>query len=414
MPRALLPAEGSSALIAGDTTDWSIVVRASSTDWAAVGADVVRRVPAGRVIFADPPEPNLVAEFVRGWLLGGYTIRTTQQRRTLHVPHSPGAQDVLESAAATLLARDWVNTPSNVKNPAWMVRQARRIAARTGAQVDVLAGRRLVAGGFGGVLAVGAGSASPPRVVVLRRPGSGRRVTLIGKGITFDSGGLSIKPRESMMLMKTDMAGAAAALAAITLAPESLDLTLLLGFAENAVSGSSYRPGDVVRHVDGQTSEVLNTDAEGRLVLADLLGYARTVVRPDLVVDVATLTGAATLALSRHYGALYATDESLAQSLVAAGDSVGELLWRMPLVAEYEACLSSQIADRAHVPTDTTVGAGSITAALFLKAFAGDLRWAHLDIAGPARAPATAGVAVAGGTGFGAALLGRWLQGLAD
>ena len=169
------------------------------------------------------------------------------------------------------------------------------------------------------MLAVGAGSASPPRVVILRRPGSGPRVVLVGKGITFDSGGLSIKPRDAMMLMKTDMAGSAAVLSAMRLLPEGSDVTALLGFAENAVGASSYRPGDVITHVDGRTTEVRNTDAEGRLVLADLLAYARLNLQPDVMVDVATLTGAATMALSREMGAVLATSERLQRALIDAG-----------------------------------------------------------------------------------------------
>jgi len=301
-----------------------------------------------------------------------------------------------------------VNTPSNTKNPAWMVRQARRVAKAAGAQIEVLNVRRLRTEGFGGVLAVGAASASPPRVVVLRKPGRGPRVALIGKGITFDSGGLSLKPRESMVLMKTDMAGAAAVLSAVSLIPASMDVTVLLGLAENCLGADSYRPGDVITHVDGSTTEVRNTDAEGRLVLADLLAYARLRLQPDVMVDLATLTGAATVALSREMGALYSPSAPLGAALRAAGDEVGEQLWPMPLEQSYRTSLRSDIADQSQV-SDASVGAGSITAALYLQRFAGDVPWAHLDIAGPARSTASVGVRAFGGTGFGAALLGQWL-----
>jgi leucyl aminopeptidase len=234
-------------------------------------------------------------------------------------------------------------------------------------------------------------------------------VVLIGKGITFDSGGLSIKPREPMALMKTDMAGSAAVLSAMRLLPAGSDVTAIVGLAENAVGASSYRPGDVITHVDGRTTEVRNTDAEGRLVLADLLAYARLNLEPDVMIDVATLTGAATLALSREFGALFATSKRLEQSLIEAGTVAGERLWPLPLQQSYRYVLSSTLADQSHVPTAGEVGAGAITAALFLQPFAGDVPWAHLDIAGPARSTTTSGVRTIGGTGFGAALLGRWL-----
>ncbi|MCU0298650.1 MAG: leucyl aminopeptidase family protein [Candidatus Nanopelagicales bacterium] len=328
-------------------------------------------------------------------------------RTLLLPPDAPDLSETLGVAQAVLDARELGDTPSNTKNPAWMVAQARKVARLTGADIEVLGVRQLTAGGFGGVLAVGQGSASPPRVVVLRRPGTGPRVALIGKGITFDSGGLSLKPRDSMALMKTDMAGAAAVLSVLPVAPAEADLTVVLGLAENAFGGASYRPGDVITHVDGQTSEVRNTDAEGRLVLADLLSYART-FSPDVMVDLATLTGAATLALSREYAAVYANRARLSRSLVSAGRHSGDQVWPMPLWQGYRHALDSDIADRCHIPT-TNVGAGSITAALYLQAFVADVPWAHLDIAGPARSTVNAGVKHLGATGFGVALLCRWL-----
>lgn len=403
LPEALIPV-GTDLLLQADGPARWLVVAAPPKDWARFGADVVRKVPSGTLAFRTEPAAGDLAEFVRGWRLAGHNPRKPE-RRTLQVSRIP---QVLAQADATIAARELVNMPSNTKNPAWMVRQARRLARTVGAQVQVLDVPALRAGGFGGVLAVGAGSASPPRVVIARRPGRGPRIVLIGKGITFDSGGLSLKPREAMMLMKTDMAGAAAVLCALPLVPDGMDVTVLVGLAENAIGGGSYRPGDVITHVDGSTTEVRNTDAEGRLVLADLLAYTRAALRPDVVVDLATLTGAATVALSREYGALYATTDALRDGLVAAGTAVHEQLWPMPLEQAYAPALRSEIADRCHIPT-TEVGAGSITAALFLQQFAPDVPWAHLDIAGPARATASAGLRQIGGTGFGAALLGQWL-----
>jgi leucyl aminopeptidase len=405
LPKALVPRAGE-VLLQAEGQRW-LAVAPRPEDWARFGAEVVRKVPAGTTVgFRTPPAEEDLAAFVRGWRLAGYSPRPTSERRTLQVGRFP---DVMQETDATLAARDLVNTPSNVKNPAWMVKRARQVARRAGAEVEVLSPAALRARRFGGVLAVGGGSATGPRVVVARLRGRGPRIVLIGKGVTFDSGGLSLKPREAMMLMKSDMAGAAAVLSALPLVPEGMDVTVLLGLAENALGGSSYRPGDVITHVDGSTTEVRNTDAEGRLILADLLGYARAHLAPDVIVDVATLTGAATLALSRELGALYATTDRLGQGLLDAGEAVREPLWRMPLEQSYSPALHSDIADRCHVPT-RDVGAGSITAALFLQQFAGDVPWAHLDIAGPARATASAGLRQPGGTGFGAALLGRWLR----
>ena len=180
--------------------------------------------------------------------------------------------------------------------------------------------------------------------------------------------------------------------------------------AENAFGAGSYRPGDVVRTYDGTTVEVRNTDAEGRMVLADAMGYARAQLRPDVMVDIATLTGAATQALGRGHGALYATDDRLSRALVRAGEGAGERLWPMPLVEDYRQLIDSDVADICQISTERSVGAGSIMAALFLREFAGDVPWAHLDIAGPGRSERDRGEVNRGGTGFGARLLLRWLQ----
>ena len=404
LPAALTPT-GYDVLLQADGAQRWHAVAAAPEDWARLGAEMVRRVPKGTVRFRTQPGDEALADFVRGWRLAGYRYPAKPAEKVLLVP------DKIEQPLvdATLAARDLVNTPSSIKSPAWMVKQARRVAKAAGAQIDVLDVKALRSGGFGGVLAVGAGSATPPRVVILRKPGRGPRIVVVGKGITFDSGGLSIKPREAMILMKTDMAGAAAALSAVPLIPDGADVTVLLGLAENAVGATSYKPGDVIEHVGGLTSEVLNTDAEGRLVLADLLAYARMNLQPDVMVDLATLTGAATIALSREMGALYSTSPILGDALREAGRDVGEALWPMPLEQSYREALKSPIADQSHVSVGE-VGAGSITAALFLQSFVGDLPWAHLDIAGPARATAAGGLRTYAGTGFGAALLGRWME----
>lgn len=324
-----------------------------------------------------------------------------------------GLETATISARAVALARDLVNMPASTKSPQWLAEQAERAAAESGLGARVRAEHELDAEGFGGILAVGAGSARPPRLIELTyEPERARgHIVLIGKGITFDSGGLSLKPNDNMKLMKTDMAGGGAVLGAMSALRDlrvPVRVTGLIAAAENMPSGSAQRPGDVISHYGGRSVEVFNTDAEGRLVLADALAYARDSLDADAIVDLATLTGAATVALGRTHGALYATDDDLAGALAAAGDAGGDRLWRMPLVADYRDALDSDIADLAHIARVNYSG-GSVIAALFLREFVGDVPWAHLDIAGPARAMSDEHEVTKGGTGFGVRALLRWL-----
>ncbi|MFG1704020.1 leucyl aminopeptidase [Nonomuraea sp. M3C6] len=314
-------------------------------------------------------------------------------------------------AQAVALARDLANTPSSVKNPAWLAERA----AEHGVPVRVWDEERLRADGFGGILAVGQGSASPPRLIQLSytpaEPAE-RHVVLVGKGITFDSGGLSLKPTENMKTQKTDMAGGAvviAVLGALAALGAPVRVTGLIAAAENMPSGTAQRPSDVIKHYGGRTVEVLNTDAEGRLVLADALAYADAALDPDAVVDIATLTGAITVALGRNVGAVYSSDDVLAKQLVAAGEAADDRLWRMPLIEDYAAALESSIADLSNVEAGSTYGAGSITAALFLREFAGRRPWAHLDVAGVGRSTVDEGTLSKGATGFGVRVLLEWL-----
>ena len=319
---------------------------------------------------------------------------------------------------ATVIARGLGLTPSNIKNPAWMVTQARALARRSGLKATVWTERELARDGFGGLLAVGGGSATPPRLVRLDytpkgAPSDVAHVVLAGKGITFDTGGLNVKPGDGMVSMKTDMLGAAVVLAVLA-SCRSLQVpvrvTGLLALAENQISGSSYRPSDVITHYGGTTVEVGNTDAEGRLVLADAIAYAVDRLDPDLLVDVATLTGAARVALARSMGAVLGTDDGLVAGLRTAGESTGETFWRLPLVDDYREALSSETADLNNIAPG--VGGGAITAALFLREFAGDVPWAHLDIAGPGRSDVDKGILAKGATGYGARALLAWLEGL--
>ncbi len=321
------------------------------------------------------------------------------------------------SAGASLAARILIHTPSNIKDPAWMAAQADEVAADQGLAIRVLDEADLAVQGFGGLVAVGHGSARPPRLVELgwRPEGAAdlRHVVLVGKGITFDSGGLSLKPPDGQVAMKTDMSGAAVVLgvmgAIAQLAPAGLRVTGLLCLAENMPDGSATRPGDVVTHHGGLTSEVVNTDAEGRLVLGDGLDYASGDLGADVIIDVATLTGAATLGLGRRHAALFSNSDVLADALSQAGDTAGEPMWRMPLHADYGDRIASSVADQANADVRPGPGPGAITAALFLERFVGSTHWAHLDIAGVGRSDAERDDLPKGGTGFGARALLRWL-----
>jgi leucyl aminopeptidase len=389
------------------------------------GATIARQVRGrGKVMVAAPSEADddALAAFAEGILLGSYDFRVGGSAKR------PGAESitVVTSAGAALergaavaravaLARDLTNTTSVEKCPQWLAERAQELAGEAGLTVRVRDENALATEGFGGLVAVGSGSARPPRLIELTYEPDGaapdRHLVLVGKGITFDSGGLSLKSNEGMKTMKTDMAGGAVVIAVMSALRElgvPVKVTGLVAAAENMPSGSAMRPGDVIRHYGGTTSEVLNTDAEGRLVLADALAYADAELDPAAVVDIATLTGAAKVALGLRHAALYATDDALADDLTGAGRHSGEALWRMPLVDEYREAIDSDVADVANIGRGG-FSAGSITAALFLREFAGDRPWAHLDIAGPARATSDDGEITKGATGFGVRLLLRWL-----
>jgi leucyl aminopeptidase len=392
------------------------------------GAELARRCSDGKIAVTDAAGPgDALGAFAEGILLGGYSFSLRSQPP----PNPPGevrllvtdpdaSADALRQAAlvaeAVALARDLANTPSARKSPQWLADEAVRATADRGVDVRVWQDDELAAEGFGGLLAVGSGSARPPRLIELsyRPPGAQSHVVLVGKGITFDSGGLSLKPNDGMKLMKTDMAGGGVVIAVLSVLAElgvRARVTGLVAAAENMPSGSAYRPGDVISQYGGRTVEVLNTDAEGRLVMADALAYAVAHLAPDQIIDIATLTGAARVALGGVYAALYATSDSLADALTAAGQASGDRLWRMPLEPGYRPALDSPVADIAHVSRHQS-GAGSIVAALFLREFAGATPWAHLDIAGPGRAAADDGEVTKGATGFGTRLLLSWLAGL--
>jgi leucyl aminopeptidase len=362
-------------------------------------------------------------------LLGAYTwnLKTGKPAEiatiALATKDSASVSEAGVIARALYTARDLIHTPSNIKNPLWIAQEAKKIADEKGLAISVLAGKDLAK--FGGLRAVGNSSPKPgPRFIELTYIPKGKsrsaaalpHVVIVGKGITFDTGGVSLKrPYEFMTAMKSDMAGAAAALATISALPDlqpQVKVTVLMMCAENALSGSSQRPSDVITQYGGTTVEIINTDAEGRLVLADGLAYAVENLDPDYLFDIATLTGSATLGLGRQYAALYTRDEKLAKELVAVGETSGERVWHMPLVDDYQDSLESDVADLNHAADKGDYSAGSVTAALYLEHFVGDSRWVHLDIAGTGRSETDSGENAKGGTGFGVRFFIDWLLSL--
>ncbi|RFS85463.1 leucyl aminopeptidase [Actinomadura spongiicola] len=289
-------------------------------------------------------------------------------------------------ADAVKLVRDLVNTPPSHLAPEDLAAEAGRVAGETGLAIEVLDEKALVEGGYGGIAGVGQGSVNPPRLVRLAHthPEASKTLVLVGKGITFDSGGLSLKPAEAMDWMKSDMGGAAAvlgALAAVARLGLKVNVIGYLTIAENMPSGTAQRPSDVLRIYGGKTVEVLNTDAEGRLVMADALVRAGE-DSPDLLVDVATLTGAQLVALGTRTTGVMANDDDVREKVVAAAERAGEPSWGMPLPAELRKGLDSAVADIANISGDRW--GGMLVAGTFLKEFVPDgVRWAHLDIAGP-------------------------------
>jgi leucyl aminopeptidase len=308
----------------------------------------------------------------------------------------------------TILAREWVSTPANDKRPDVFAREIADQARNAGLKVEVITERGLVSKGFGAMMAVGQGSDSKPRLAVLRYQPKGvkKTIALVGKGVTFDSGGINLKPTAGLSDMKMDMSGAAAVagtlIAAATIKPK-VGLVGLIPIVENMVSGNATRPGDVIKSFSGKTVEVGNTDAEGRLILADAMAYAVKKYNPHALIDLATLTGACVVALGEKIAGVFSSDDDLAQTIVAAGRQTHERCWHLPLPEDYKELLKSPLADLSNMSSSRWGGA--ITAALFLSEFAGKTRWAHIDIAGPAYTKKATDYCEAGGTGFGVRLL---------
>lgn len=313
---------------------------------------------------------------------------------------------------ATLLARDLSNAPGNELYPETLAEAARASAEKFGYGITVWEKKRIEKEGFGGLLAVNAGSNRPPRFIILEHKPDGidsAPLVLIGKGITFDAGGISIKSAADMGEMKMDMSGAAAVIGTLEAAARlklPVRIVGLIPSTENLLGGSAMRPGDIIRHYGGKTSEIDNTDAEGRLILADALAYAAT-YKPAAVIDLATLTGACVVALGQHATGMLGNDDDLMKRLSAAGEKTFERVWQLPLFEEYEKQIKSDVAD---VKNTGGRWAGAITAALFLKKFIGNYRWVHLDIAGTAILEEALPYAAKGGSGVGVRLLVEFLK----
>ena len=316
------------------------------------------------------------------------------------------------AAEAVAFTRDLVSEPANVIYPETLAEQAAGLSS-LGLDVEILDEERMRALGMGALLGVAQGSVRPPRLVVMRWNGGedgAAPLAFIGKGVTFDTGGISIKPAAGMGEMKWDMAGAGVVIGLMRLlAARSAKVNAvgIAGLVENMPSGSAMRPGDIVTSMSGQTIEVLNTDAEGRLVLADALWYCQDRFKPALMVDLATLTGAIIVALGHDHAGLFANDDALAERLVAAGKEVGEKLWRLPLDAAYNKAIDSDAADVKNIAGDRA--AGSIIGAEFIQRFVNKVPWAHLDIAGVAWSKKDAPTVPKGATAFGVRLLDRFV-----
>ncbi len=401
---------------------------------AAAGVRKARELRAGTVVLpvlgASPLDPAVAAQVTaEGAVLGPWRFSAYRTKagapalkRVEVVEADPSREAALAAAVlrgarwaeGTALARDLACTPGADLTPERLAERAAEVARATGAKAEVLDVPAMERLGMNGVLGVGRGSANPPRFVVLERTPGGKRgaslptVVVVGKGVTFDTGGISLKPRENLYEEKYDMSGAAAVIGLFAALPgvaPGLRVVGLIPAAENMPGGRALKPGDVLRILGGTTVEVTNTDAEGRLLLADALSYARR-YEGATVVDVATLTGTIGIALGHVVAGLFTADDGLAAELQAAGEAAGERLWRMPLWPEYERELESDTADVVNAGTRE---GGACIAARFLERFTGGMRWAHLDIASTAWAPTERPHERRGPTGFGVRLLLEWV-----
>lgn len=427
--------EGQEVVLSGDQpgTRFALVGTGDVTrpgQWRVLGSRLMAlagrfRLPALQI--ATSLEPGATASLVEGLHLTAWTFSAYKQPapeeeqalrlRTVVLPASPEMEAVLEEARSlgesVCYARNLANEPPNVCSPTWLAEQAVEMATRLGLESTVYDHDAIRARGFRLLDAVGRGSSRPPCMIHLTWRPSGtptRRVALVGKGLTFDSGGYSLKPPASQIDMHLDMGGAVAVLGAAhaigMLKPDDIEVHFIVPAAENMVSGEAYRVMDIIKAYNGLHVEVHNTDAEGRLVLADALAYAAE-LPVDAIVDCATLTGSCVMALGMETAGLFSDHEPLVQELLQAATSADELLWRLPLVERMKPQIDSSVADLKNIGGRW---GGAITAALFLQRFVGDKPWAHIDLAGPAMADSAWEYIPKGGTGYGVLLLAHWLR----
>ena len=410
-----------------------------SDDWLKIGGAALSKVGSAKnaaVVLALPSaeiSPKNAADFALGMLLRAYTFDKYKTKKgkddddgagegktaaniTIHVADPQAAKkafaDAEAVAAGVNLARDLVNEPANILGPVEFAQRVEELK-KLDVKVEILSEKDMKKLGMGSLLGVAQGSVRPARLAIMEWHGGKNKekpVAFIGKGVTFDSGGISIKPAAGMDEMKGDMGGAAAVtglIHALAARKAKVNAVGIIGLVENMVNGDAQRPGDIVTSMSGQTIEVLNTDAEGRLVLADALYYCRDRFNPKFMVNLATLTGAIMVALGVYRAGLFSNDDTLAVQLFDAGEATGEKLWRMPLGDEYDKLIDTKNADMKNIGGRH---GGAIIAAQFLKRFVGDVPWAHLDVAGTAMGSPATEYSQSWASGFGVRLLDRLVR----
>ncbi len=413
----------------------------TESDWLALGGRIRARLSSGKVTAADvllertdgePVSARNAALVALGAILRGYDFRKYKKKKKKENGEEEEDLDTLSSlrilyqnpedatailenrsgvAEGILLARDLVNEPPNVLSPEEFASRVSALSS-SGLEVEILDQKALAEIGMNALLAVGQGSVRPSCVAIMRWTGAADRdekpLLLVGKGVCFDTGGISIKPAAGMEDMKGDMGGAAAvtgAMLALAKRKAQVNAVGIIGLTENMPSGTAQRPGDIVTTLSGQTVEVINTDAEGRLVLADIMWYGQERFHPRAMITLATLTGAIIIALGKDHAGMFSNNDALAEQLFKAGGDSGEKVWRLPLNEKYDKLISSKVADMKNVGGRE---AGSITAAQFLQRFVmPDIPWAHLDIAGTAMSAPATDINRSWGSGYGVMLLDR-------
>ena len=424
---------------AGSSADRILMIGLGEADarneqfWIRLGGQIcgavknAKRVTVWLDIQGSKPTPQEAVNVALGIKMRAYRFDTYKSKKpdddkpknvkfTIVTSSATSAKRLLPEAEAiaggVALARDLVNEPANILGPVEFAAQAKALS-RLGVKVDILTEREMKKLGMGALLGVAQGSVRPPRLAIMQWIGGKAKekpVAFIGKGVVFDTGGISMKPAGGMEDMKGDMGGAAAvigAMHAVAARKAKANVVGIIGLVENMPDGNAQRPGDIVTSMSGQTIEVLNTDAEGRLVLCDALWFCNDRFKPQIMINLATLTGAIMVALGKHHAGMFCNDDTLAEQISAAGTATAESVWRMPLGPEYDKMIDSKNADMKNIGGRF---GGAITAAQFLKRFVGDTPWAHLDIAGTAMGSVSSEINKSWGSGYGVRLLDRLVR----